>query len=163
MTGRIKHIIVIQSLENERLTGSELYNDCIKRRIDLQGLNFTHRLFDVKNKAELLNLLKQYGQNAPLYEEGLLFHLEMHGEDQQNGLILSNGELITWNELVDLFREINIKTNNNLYVTMATCYGRYMYQGVDPYKKSPYAAFISASSEVYNDKILVSRHFDNVV
>jgi hypothetical protein len=153
MTGRIKHIVVIESLENEQLTGRDLYNDCIRRRIDFQGLNFTHQFYSVKTKQELIDLLTMYGSNANLYEEGILLHLEMHGDAKQKGLILSGGNFIGWTELADLFRTINIGTRNNLYISMAICNGRYLYTGVDANKKSPYAAFISASQTVWSKEI----------
>src|ERR1043165_9129703 len=43
-----------------------------------------------------------------------------------------------WENLVEYFRPINVITRNNLFITMATFYGRFLYLGVDPYQKSPY-------------------------
>jgi len=165
MTGHIQHIVIIQSLVGERLTGTELYEDCIRRRIDLQNLNFTHAFYNVDSQQSLTDLLGHYGNVAANYENGLVIHLEMHGDENLSGLVLSNGQLITWLELVDLFRKINLDTRNNLYVTMATCNGRYMYTAVDPNLKSPYAAYISASMKVPNDQIaeVFFALFDNVL
>lgn len=165
MNGHIQHIVVIQSLVGERLTGTELYEDCIRRRIDLQGLNFTHSFYNVDSKQSLTDLLGHYGNVAANYENGLVLHLEMHGDENLSGLILSNGQLITWLELVNLFRAINLGTLNNLYISMATCNGRFMYTAVDPNKKSPYAAYISASMEVPNEQIaeVFFTLFDNVL
>ena len=72
----------------------------------------------------------------------------MHGAENLTGLVLSNQSLIEWRELIDLFRPINIVTCNKLFITMATCYGRHLYKGVDPYQKSPYSGCISASKEI---------------
>lgn len=165
MTGHIRHIVVIQSLVGERLTGTELYEDCIRRRIDLQGLNFTHAFYNVNSKQSLTDLLGHYGNLAANYENGLVIHLEMHGDENLSGLVLSNGQLVKWLELVDLFRTINLGTRNNLYITMATCNGRQMYTAVDTNKKSPYAAYISASMEVPNEQIaeVFFALFDNVL
>mgnify|MGYP003609560583 CR=1 FL=1 len=154
MIGDIKHIIVIQSLVNERLTGEEIYNDCIRRRIDYQNKLMTHCLHNVDSKIQLVEILKYFQFNASLLTGGILIHFEMHGDKNLDGLILSNGELIEWKELVELFRPINITTCNKLFITMATCNGRFLYKGVDPYLKSPYSGFISASIEVNNDEIV---------
>jgi hypothetical protein len=154
MTGDIKHIVIIQSLVDERLTGEEMHNDCIRRRIDYQNKPMTHRLHDAHSKEELIELLKYFQYNASLLTGGILIHLEMHGDADLKGLILSNGELIEWKELVDLFRPINIITSNKLFITMATCNGRFLYKGVDPYQKSPYSGFISASTAVNSTEIV---------
>jgi len=67
---------------------------------------------------------------------------------------LSDHSLITWTELVTYFRDINIATKNNLYISLASCHGRYLYEGVDPELKSPYSGYISASKEVLVDEII---------
>lgn len=158
MIGNIKHIVVFESLpENEKKTGEELYNDCISRHINYfqdDNKKMSHRYFNVHNKATLTELIKYYQVNAEFFCNGLLFHFEMHGVMDYSGLVLADGSLITWKELVELFRPINISTKNNLFITMATCYGRYLYKGVDAYKKSPYSGYISASKEVLADEIL---------
>jgi hypothetical protein len=132
MIGDIKHIVVFESLSNgERKTGKCLYDDCIKRHIDLFQKKMTHEFHDVSTKKEFDKHIKDYQINAENYKDGLLFHLEMHGDSNLNGLVLADGSSITWKELVDLFIPINIKTNNNLFLTMATCYGRHIFEGID--------------------------------
>lgn len=165
MFGKVKHIIVIQSLVNERLTGLELYQDTISRTIDFKKLDYTHSYHDVATSQELKNLLKQYGDQATQYSDGIVIHLEMHGASNLEGLVLSNGELIPWSELVDLFRVINIGTQNNLYITMGTCNGRHMYRGADLNQRSPYAAFISASKTVTNGQVFddFTRLYENLL
>lgn len=153
MTGNVKHLVVIQSLGDEIKTGTNLYGDIISRKIDYKALRFTHRFYDIGSKAELQHLLKYYEDDSLRYEDGLVIHLEMHGADDQSGLILSNGELVSWEDLVDWVRPINIGTRNNFYITMATCFGRFLYKGVDPNQKSPYAAFISASEAVSVEQV----------
>lgn len=155
MVGDIKHIIILESLKGERLTGHELYHDCIRRRIDFQNKPFTHNYYSISSKKELLELLKYYQVNAPYLRGGILLHFEMHGDKGLKGLILSDNSLIEWTELVDQFRPINIATCNELFVTMATCYGRYLYKGVvNPYQKSPYSGYISASKAVLPTDII---------
>lgn len=154
MIGDINHIIVIESLLNERETGTELYNDIIIRHIDYRKSNITHKLHKVNTKEEFKNVLNYYYANSPYMSGGILLHLEMHGEDQLTGLVLSNGSLLTWEELVTLFRQINVNSCNNLYITMATCNGRFLYKGVHPHDKSPYSCYISASETVTNKEII---------
>lgn len=114
----------------------------------------THKYYSVSTKEELIELLKYYQINATYMTGGILFHLEMHGSKNFDGLVLSNNTLIEWSELIELFRPINLITCNKLFVTMATCYGRHLYKGVDPTKKSPYSGYISASKAVYPIEIV---------
>jgi len=154
MVGDIKNIIIIESLHGERKTGLELYEDCIRRKITYQNKDFTHSYHAVNTKDELLEIINYIIYNSPHMHGGVLIHLEMHGDENKKGLILSDQSLVTWVELIEKFRDINIITKDNLFITMATCFGRYLYLGVDPYKKSPFSGYISASIAVYPDEIV---------
>jgi hypothetical protein len=154
MIGNVKHIAVIQSLTDGERTGHTLYNDVIKRRIDLmqrESIKMTHAFFNTPTKEALIDTLRYINANASYVPGGILIHLEMHGN--MDGLGLTDSSHITWKELVELLRPINIGTCNKLFLTMATCYGRYLYLGVVPYKKSPYSGFISASERVVEGEI----------
>ena len=153
MTSNIKHIAVIESLENERLTGTEIYHNVIEPQIKATGSEMKRYFHKTPSKQDLVEILKYYQANAPYLAGGLLIHLEMHGDTGLKGLVLSDGSYIIWKELIELFRPINVATCNKLYITMATCNGRYLYQGVDPYQKSPYSGYISASKSVYDSEI----------
>ncbi len=137
-------------------TGKALYDDVIERRIRLYEKDFTHNLHQVNSKNDFIEIIKYYQTNAEHLTGGLLLHFEIHGDDDLQGLVLSNGELIIWSEIIDLLRPINITNNNTLFVTMGVCNGRFLYKGVDPYKKSPYSGFISASQTVSPEEIYVS-------
>jgi hypothetical protein len=154
MIGDIQHIIVIESLLNERKTGSELYHDCIKRNIEFRNSSITYQLHKVTNKNGFIETLNYLAVNSSYMPGGILLHIEMHGDENLHGLVLSDGGLLTWKELVDLFRPINIKTCNKLYLSLASCNGRYLYKGVHPYDKSPYSCYISASTSVNIEEIL---------
>jgi hypothetical protein len=158
MIGKVKHIIVIESLDTTdgvHFTGEALYNDTIKRRIDLFEKDFTHQFHKVNSKETFSEIIKYIQHNATYMQEGVVIHFEMHGDSELNGLVLSNGELIQWEEICDLLRPINVTTQNKLFVTMGTCNGRYIYKGVDPYKKSPYSGYISASKTVKSEEIYI--------
>ncbi|WP_316634259.1 hypothetical protein [uncultured Flavobacterium sp.] len=154
MVGDIKNIVVFESLINERLTGTEIYNETIVKKIDLYKKSFTHKLYSINSKNELIELLKYYDYNSTHLIGGILFHFEMHGASDYSGLILSNGELITWKELTNLFRPINIKVCNKLFITMATCHGRYLYKGIETFEKTPYSGYISANNAIYPSEIV---------
>lgn len=158
MVGEIKHIVVIQSLfDGDKKTGNELYNDTIRMQIEYvqaKNIKMTHSFHNVEDKESLIDILKYYGANSPYMQGGVVIHLEIHGLDNLEGLILTDSSTITWEVLSDLFRDINVNICNKLYITMATCFGRYLYRGVDPRKKSPYSGYISASQEVTTGEVM---------
>lgn len=127
MIGNIKHIFIIESLFDEDIkSGLELYDDVVKRRIDgLQKaeIKMTHSFFDAKNKVSLIEYLKYVTVNSVAMQAGILLHLEIHGSLDKNGLILKDKSLITWLELVEIFREINTSSSNALYISLASCFG----------------------------------------
>lgn len=155
---KINHIFVIQSLQKgDKPTGRELYDDVIRRRIDLlqsESIKMTHSFFDVGDKTNFIEILKYIEANAGSLSGGILIHFEIHGSTDRDGLVLSDSSLVSWKELVTLLRPINIKTCNKLFITMATCYGRFLYLGVDPDKKSPYQAYISASKAIMTVEVI---------
>ena len=159
MVGNIKHIIVIESLEKTdgiNFTGETLYNDVIRRRIDLYEKDFTHKFHKATSKEEFVEIMKYYQTNAAYLNGGIVFHLEIHGDKDKKGIILKNGDILEWQELSDLLRPINISTCNKLFLSLGVCNGRFFYKGVDPYKKTPYSGFISASMEVSPEEIYIS-------
>lgn len=155
---KINHIVVIESLpDGDIMTGKELYEDVVKRHIDLlqeQSIKMTHVFFDAKTKNNFIESLKYVNTNSKYIPGGILIHIETHGSREKDGLVLADNSFISWKELVELLRPINIATCNKLYITMATCYGRFLYLGVEPSEKSPYQAYISASIAVKTSEII---------
>ncbi len=158
MIGDIRHIIVIESLKaTEKQTGKELYNDIIKMQIDYVQpveIKMSHKFFDTQTKNEFIEILKYLVYNSKYMQGGVLIHLEMHGSSGLDGLVFADNSFIDWVELVDLFREININLCDKLFITMATCYGRYLYKGGNARLKSPFSGYISASKEVTVSEIM---------
>lgn len=157
MVGNIKHIQVIQSLPIDENSGEVLYNEVIARRIELMqndGNKMSHGFSKVASENELIEVFKYLEANAKYINGGILVHLEIHGSENMDGLVLKNGTLIKWKQLVEMIRPININTCNRLFLTMATCYGRYLYSGIDSKEKSPYSGFISASKEISYGEVM---------
>jgi hypothetical protein len=169
MIGDIKHIYVIESLfDADAKTGEALYNDVIKRRIDGQQsaeMKMSHHFYNVSSKEQLTDYLRYIAFNAKFMRQGVLIHLEIHGSEDKSGLVLNNNSLITWEELAACFRQINIASLNHLYISLASCYGRFLFEGVDPNLKSPYSGYISASKEVMADEIIdnFSEMFEHLI
>ena len=132
-------IFVIESLfQEDKKTGQNLFNDVLRwKESQIQS-----QLNLINTKKEFLNLLEDI--KIEINKKGMIpfLHLEMHGNENKDGLVINNGELITWLELVNRFREINILTKHNLVVSLATCYGAYIYGEMNIAERAPFWAFI---------------------
>lgn len=148
-------IIVIESLaDNEVQTGSNLFNDLLNRK---SGILSELKIF--KTKVELLAYFEELKEEIKI--NGILpfLHFEIHGSKNKDGLVMSSGELVGWLELANRFRELNQILNNNLFVSLATCHGAYMYREISPTQSSPLFGFIGPWQEVESDDIEVSFNY----
>lgn len=123
----ISGVIVIQSLpDNEPQTGRLLYDDIIKRLCHYRNMH--SGIIDVKSKEQFQTLAASL---ADAYETNRLLpllHFEIHGNEQ--GLVLSNKELVTWAEVGTFTRSINILLRNKLFITLATCKGAFILKSI---------------------------------
>ena len=83
-------------------------------------------------------------------------HLEIHGSSNKDGLVLNSGQLVTWLELANRLREINILTANNLTVSLATCHGAYIYREMSLIERAPFWGFVAPWDEIDEDDVEVS-------
>lgn len=145
-------ILVIQSLsKNEKQTGTELHNDLLQRRA-MQIPFLKTGLADVDSAAKFRTAMQQL---AVLTWRGRMkpfLHFEIHGEKE--GLQLSSGEWITWEEFAGLLRMINIPLRNGLFVSMAVCYSGYLYGEIRPDLPSPFFAFTGSWQEIYQHEVM---------
>lgn len=144
-------IIVIQSLsDNERQTGSELYNDIIKRSCEQKKLY--SQFMDVNSRAEINACFLAIHDACKSGKFYPLIHFEIHGSKE--GFVLKNGELVTWQEVAELCRVINIPIKNQLVVSLATCLGAYITLGIDIQKESPFWAFIGPKDLITQEDVI---------
>jgi hypothetical protein len=157
VTAPIHTVLVIESLPaDERQTGTELYNDVIKRYAEFysDGDPISHRLFKVDTKKEFLEAIEYVIQNVKYYRRGVMLHIECHGLENRSGLCLADEASIFWSELKVPLIKINVGLDNELYVSMATCFGRYLHEAIDISMQSPFSGFLSASDIIWNRETL---------
>jgi len=74
----------------------------------------------VNSRTELLNLLNKINDELQPGQFPLI-HIEAHGLDQKNGIVLVSDDEVLWSELRPVFTEINIKCCNNLSLAISAC------------------------------------------
>jgi hypothetical protein len=154
----INSIIVIESLpSDERQTGTEVYNNVIERYCRIfkdENTPIKHQLIKVSNKVEFLEVLSDINSNIDDWPGGVLLHVESHGSEDLKGLVLEDGHKVSWEEIKPILSKINLKLDNDLYVSMATCFGKGIHETIEFDKPTPIRAFISANDEVFVRDIL---------
>src|SRR5690606_20885054 len=120
-TVRFNKICILQSLDaKERQTGDEVYrvikHTCLKHPIfhSITSLNSSRDLFSA---LENIKLQSTHERIIPY------IHFEIHGAKE--GFWMNNNEIIPWEQLKQPLLEINKLTRNNLFVSLATCFGAY--------------------------------------
>ena len=143
-------IYVLESLRPEdRTTGSDLFADVLRWKDYAGGAQAVYQ--SIENKSELEVYLRIILADTLRGVVLPLIHLELHGA--REGLVLSSGELITWQELVGHFREVNLACKNNLLVSLAACAGAFIYETISPQEQAPFWGFVGAWNEVVSSDV----------
>lgn len=79
----------------------------------------------------------------------------MHGDGNKNGLRLASGDLVSWEELyADLVR-INVAIKNELFITMAVCYGNYLLCTAQINRPTAFRGMIGSFEEIYEYDLVI--------
>lgn len=144
-------IFIIESLKDDEIkTGKNLFDNQLKDRQDKLPSEF----FQVMNRNDFFSCLDSIKNDANINQTLPFIHFEIHGCIE--GIVTSSEEFITWREFANKLREINIITKNNLCISLATCYGAYIYSEINPTKKAPFWGFIGPWEEVSAGSISAS-------
>jgi hypothetical protein len=145
MSIEIGNFIIIQSLnDQERQTGYEV-QQAIKLAILRANAEDPSFLVNVHSKQELLDVLSDIAARCTDDLKPLL-HFDIHGSP--SGFYLSNGDDVSWEDIKELIREINIACKNSLYISLATCYGGYLLNIYEYTKPCPFYGYIGPLDEM---------------
>lgn len=149
-------IVIIQSLfTDDEFTGTKLHED----------LEIINRFHDIGLEIELINVHKSHELFEALHkveyqtrEDGIypLLHIEIHGNKDRTGLILSCGDCVSWRDLKDPLTKINVACRLNLIVVLAVCYGAHLIQIIQLIDRAPFWAVIAPTEEIKTGFILKS-------
>lgn len=118
-------IYIIESLQpNDKLTGTDLHNDLLRYQ-SIVHPDFESVLKNPKNKKEWYQLFKEIEEDCSQNGNSPIIHFEVHGDRDKKGLVLTSCELVTWEELYQNLVPINIAIKNELFITMAVCFGNF--------------------------------------
>lgn len=120
-------------------------------------------LHEIEDAATVRSVLTAIGIEAENPDRYPYIHLECHG--CPDGLVLASGELITWDELSDLLRPINVATRLNLFVSLATCHGERLVYAMNPVAAAPAWGLVGPRAEIDGRSLLsfFSRFFASLL
>lgn len=151
---RFNKVYVIESLLGEHQTGKELYDDIIKRSSYYHSDLLTE-FVEVLSLKDWNNTIKKIVQETKDNHVIPILHLELHGSNNHDGLVLADGNLVSWENFVLDMRCINIETQNNLFITMGICFGMDILYYISLEKPSPFLGVIGSLYPLQNDDIYI--------
>jgi hypothetical protein len=149
-------IYVIESLgENDFRSGKALCDDILSRYAKKKNDEFRVELIDVYGFVDFKTKMGEILEECK--EQGIypMLHLEIHGEKNFSGLVLSSGELINWVTLHNFLLQINLVIGNHLFLTMAVCHGAYLMQIVKLDQPAPFFGFIGSFDALQVDDLMI--------
>lgn len=102
--------------------------------------------FEPPNADQLKQLLRQIELDARAGSRPII-HFDTHGSER--GIeIQPSGELISWDEIVDWLRKINVATRNNLCVVSAACFSAHAIEHIEVTKACPFHLLIAPENSI---------------
>ncbi|WP_294249492.1 hypothetical protein, partial [uncultured Chryseobacterium sp.] len=153
----------IDSQESSQTNGFALYNDTVIK-LKIVDKSIETEYFEFKTKEEFLNIL-DYIHEKDINKNNILIHIYTHGSSNHDGLLDDDKKLISWEEVLNKSRKINVKSENGLYLILALCHGKYIGEKIDIKQKAPFNSLIASNheelvSDIYN---LFQKFYNNLV
>ena len=141
----VNSLIWISSLEpNEKGTTDRVHDDLQPYFVSI-GLPF--HLIEPKSASELLAGLDALAKRA---KGGLrpTIHFDTHGSKSNGLYIAASREFVSWQQLVERLRPINVETGNNLCVVSAACFGLHAIMAIHIGSPTPFFALVAPKNTV---------------
>lgn len=139
-------IVVIQWLKpSDPQLGLELFQKINKKESEKE--NYFVRFYQVSTKTDFVKVLKELVDTT---EKGTIFtlHIVAHGNKDIIG-IDSESNNISWKELFEYTRQLNVIMANNLLLVLSSCVGGGILSYIEPKKRAPYRAIIANTREIF--------------
>lgn len=149
---KINNIYIIDCIDKREAQSKgakSLYDDIVSK-VKYVDSNVETGYFLINSKKQFLETLIAI-EKKEIENKNVLVHVYLHGSEE--GLFANDNKLITWDEIKDITRKINIKTGNKLFLVLANCYGSYFESKPDLSKKAPFNSIISSRYEEKTENI----------
>lgn len=141
----VNSLIWISSLEPDKKGTTDRVHDDLQPYFVSIGLPF-HPV-EPRSASELLAGLDAIAESA---KAGLrpMIHFDTHGSKQDGLYIAASREFVSWQQLVEKLRPINVATGNNLCVVSAACFAMHAIKEISIGSSAPFFALIAPENTV---------------
>lgn len=153
---KFSKVSIVESLKpKDKKTGQLLYDQLDMFEVFHQkGLKLELNI--ISTRLEFENLLDLLTKNAHDFSEIPILQIEAHGSEDKLSMVLNSGETISWYELEEILRTLNLATKCNLLLVMSTCFGAYASMAISLTNRAPFWGIIGPETTVYPDEIIGS-------
>lgn len=143
-------VFMIESLAlGETKTGITLFDNTIgPKSVAIETFRLAYR--PAPDRKTFFAALTELRDSFAAADHSPVLHIETHGEENAEGLILGSGEFVAWDELRAHLQEINKITRFNLLVVMAACKGAHLIRSMRPTDRAPFWAVVGPADDVYD-------------
>ena len=138
--------------DGELMSSGEYFNNILFKyhsRI-AQGRRLDHSLIQCSTSGDLLSAINTVIQDACMHGVLPLIHFEVHGTEDETGVTLLNGEIVTWARIISELTKVNVACANNLMTIFSTCNGAKNLEHVKPINSAfPYYSVLAPDNIDY--------------
>ena len=139
-------VYFIESLRpDEFYTGKEIFENVVRPRSGT-GVNVATAHFHVATTPQLLKQLDAIAAHCADKKRASILQIDVHGSEE--GVQLSSGETVSWEQLAEPLARINQACQFNLVVFSAACFGYYMVKALNPTIRAPAWGIIGPQDEL---------------
>lgn len=130
-------VFIIESLhENDKRTGEDLKDNLRQIWYDQELSEFEYQYNYISNNKELSCVFVEIEKQVSTNNKFPIVQIECHGF--QEGIELESKETVSWKDLFDYLRPINVASYNCLFLNLSMCFGEAVIRYIDPTKRAPF-------------------------
>jgi hypothetical protein len=156
---RVLHVtklVVVESLRRSDVeytghTGQKLAQD-VADTLGRAGIVIAIQVFRCEGAEGFCNAMRHLTAEVERKEHLPILHIECHG-DEDVGLEFGDGSTMSWVELGEVLRPVNIAAELGLVVAVAACFGGHAIAGVDLLKPAPCFALIGSTHGLWSNEL----------
>ncbi|WP_156762846.1 hypothetical protein [Woeseia oceani] len=129
-------------------------NTALKLKSELEDIadyiseGLLSQYFKIGGKSDLISAVEQITNYAETHGLKPWLHFEGHGAQDESGLVLADGEYVSWDEFREIIVPLNVATDLNLILVFATCFGGSFARSMRTTERAPVLALIGPTSEL---------------
>lgn len=137
-------IVIIQWLNTGDPQLGELLHHVVSHK-ETERDNYFVKYYKVSCKSEFIAVLEELVNTT---EEGTIFTLHIVAHGNENVIGVNSSDNMSWRELFQYTRKLNIIMGNNLLLVLSSCVGGGILSHIEPEDRAPYRAVIANTRKV---------------